>query len=166
MPPEGYEVLTIYFRKEEVVELNKIIEAARALKMTKAAYAREMIRRGMEIPTTPQIDFSAAHEDREEIIKLRRELRDKTAAFEKLETELFTLKNSLFLEPVRGKAQFPTELLELLQNGRTWRSQEIMESLHIDTKNIEALQILANQLHTLQDLHLVEEGPKGWRWIG
>jgi hypothetical protein len=41
-----------------------------------------------------------------------------------------------------------------------------MKQLGIDARNIDAVTILVKQLHALQDLKIVEEGTKGWRWIG
>jgi hypothetical protein len=40
-----------------------------------------------------------------------------------------------------------------------------MKELKIDQKNIDAIKVLAGQLHALQDLHLVVEGTKGWVWV-
>jgi hypothetical protein len=56
-------------------------------------------------------------------------------------------------------------LIDLLRDGHVWRSSEIMAALGIDSKNIDALRVLAGQLHALQDLHMIEETAKGWRWI-
>jgi hypothetical protein len=40
-----------------------------------------------------------------------------------------------------------------------------MAALNIDPKNIDALKVLAGQLHALQDLKMIEETVKGWKWI-
>ena len=50
--------------------------------------------------------------------------------------------------------------------ARVWRTDDIMLALNIDSKNIDALKALAGQLHALQDLKLLTETSKGWRWTG
>ena len=128
-----------------------------------------MIRKGVELQNAVP-DFQHLKESaqgKEELARLRRELKDKTAMVEKLETEIFTLKHSLFLQPVpSGKGELSSTLVTLLQDGHVWRPNDIMRELDIDPKNIDAIKVLAGQLHALQDLRLVEEGPKGWKWIG
>jgi hypothetical protein len=103
---------------------------------------------------------------REALAMARRSLKDSEAARLKLETELFALKGSLFLQPVpEGRGSLSSELVELLRDGRVWRSVEIMAALGIDSKNIDALKVLAGQLHALSDLKMIEETATGWKWI-
>jgi len=168
MPPKGFEnrFLTIYFPTAK--EVKDIKDAAGKTGMHHAHFMREMIRKGMEAQKPPDID--AIHNTAElkgEVAVLRRELKDKAAYIEKLETELFTLKHNLFLQPTpAGTGQRSVELVELLQDGRVWRTDDIMLAMNIDSKNIDALKALAGQLHALQDLKLVVETSKGWRWVG
>ncbi len=169
MPPERYEgqTLTIYFPTKEEYDL--ILKRAEKAQIKHSHFAREMIRLGME-QSSREPDINLLHESaksREELTGLRQDLKDKNATIEKLQTELFALKQSLFLQPMpTGQGQLSSELVDLLQDGRTWRSNDIMAALHIDSKNIDAIKVLAGQLHALQDLRLVVEGPKGWRWVG
>jgi hypothetical protein len=161
MPPERYrgQTLTIYFTNSE--EYNRIVESAKDTKVS--LYAREMIRRGMDLPTAPS---TGLQDSREELALARKELREKDARIKQLETDLFTLKNSLFLQPVvEGRGSLSSELVDLLQDGHTWRPTEIMARLGIDAKNIDAITTLAGQLHALQDLKMVEETTNGWRWF-
>lgn len=168
MPPLKYadRTLTIYFPSKQ--EFEEVADAATKAKIPFSHFAREMILRGMERQTAPQPDLlRETSQDREELSRLRRALKDSAAARQKLETEIFTLRSSLFLQPIpEGQGKLSSELVELLQDGYVWRANDIMQELGIDPKNIDALKVLAGQLHALQDLKLVEEGPKGWRWIG
>jgi hypothetical protein len=167
MPPKGFEnrFLTIYFPTAE--EVNDIKDAAEKAGLHHAHFMREMIRKGMEAQKLPDID--AIHNTTElkgEVAVLRRELKDKAAYIEKLETEIFNLKHSLFLQPIPTGVGRSVELVELLQDRRVWRTDDIMLALNIDSKNIDALKALAGQLHALQDLKLLTETSKGWRWVG
>lgn len=169
MPPEKYadRTLTIYFPSKE--EFREVQEAALAARLGVSHYAREMIRRGREAtPIAPDTGLLQENsQNRVDLAKLKRELREKNGLIEKLETQLFVLKQSLFLQPVpMGPGKFSSDLVQLLQSGGTWRSNDIMKHLGIDVANVEAIKVLAGQLHALQDLKLVVEGPKGWKWVG
>ncbi|MHC1687954.1 MAG: hypothetical protein AB9879_09645 [Methanothrix sp.] len=167
MPPEGFKdrTLTIYFDSKK--ELNDLVEAASKAKLSNSQFAQEMIRRGMAQPTTPDTTLiEESTRAREELTKLRHELKDKSAAMEKMETELFALRHSVFAnERLAGELAFSHDLVEFLQDGRIRRSDEIMKALQIDSKNIDAIKILSGQLRALRHLKLIEEGPRGWKWI-
>ena len=168
MPDKKYEgrVLTIYFPTR--TELQEIQASADSIHAKHSHFAREMIARGMELQTAPRPDLlQESAQAREELSRLRRSLADSEALRQKLETELFAAKHSLFLQPApTGQGTLSSALVELLQDGHTWQSHEIMKELGIDPKNIDAIKVLAGQLHALQDLHMVVEGTKGWRWTG
>lgn len=163
MPDAKYSgrILTIYFPTAK--ELEKLQDAALASRIPYAHFALEMIRRGMDLPSVPSIDLQ---DIREELTAARKELREKDARIKRLETDLFTAKNSLLLQTIpEGRGSLSTELVELLQDGHTWRPAEIMARLGIDAKNIDAITVLAGQLRTLQDFKMIEEKPNGWKWI-
>ena len=164
MPDAKYSgrILTIYFPTAK--ELKKLQDAALASRMPHAHFALEMIRRGMDMPTTPSAGLQDA---REELARIQKELKEKNARITQLETDLFTARHSLFLQPIpTGRGKLSSDLVDLLQDGHTWRPDEIMRRLGIDPRNIDAITALAGQLHALQDLKLVAEGNNGWRWIG
>ena len=145
MPPKGFEnrFLTIYFPTSKEVE--DIKDAAEKAGLQHAHFMREMIRNGMEFSQEPDLSpLIESQKDREEVARLTRELKDKAAYIEKLETDIFNLKHNLFLQssPV-GVGQRSVELVELLQDGRVWRTDDIMAALNIDSKNIDALKALA-----------------------
>lgn len=149
---------------EDIVRWSK---DAKKSKISISRYIYEMVEKARDIPLAPRTDvIKESAQAREELSRLRRSLADSEAIRQKLETEIFNLKHSLFLQPApTGQGTLSSELVELLQDGHTWPSHEIMKELHIDQKNIDAIKILAGQLHALQDLHLVVEGTKGWRWV-
>jgi len=136
--------------------------------MPMSAFCKEMIRRGMNQPIMPAPGLlEESRQAKEEAVQLRKELKEKTITVKRLETELFGLKHEIFQHPERdGNLSFSSELIEILQRGKMMLPGEIMKALDIDPKNIDAIQALAGQLHALQDLRLVEERPKGWKWIG
>lgn len=168
MPPERYkgQTLTIYFPdRTEYLEIKK---AALSAEIKESHYAREMIRTGMQSQQVrPNTEFlKEAAQSREALALARRALKDSEAARLKLETEIFALKGSLFLQPVpEGRSSLSSELIELLQEDRVWRSVELMNALNIDQKNIDAIKVLGGQLRALADLKMVEETAKGWKWI-
>jgi hypothetical protein len=128
-----------------------------------SAYIYEMVEKARAAPPTSTIPETT--KDREELIRLRRELSDAETARTALETELFTLRGALFMAPEKdGALAFSSELIDLLQDGRVWRGTEIMAALHIDQKNIDAIKALSGQLDALAKLKMVEETAKGWRW--
>ncbi len=136
--------------------------------MPLAHWIRETVDIHLAEEGAPRLDLlREADATREEVAKLRSENREKTALLEKMETELFALKHSAFAShSLDGELILHSNLIDLLQDGKTRRSDEIMKVLQIDAKNIDAIKALAGQLHALQDLKLVAEGPKGWKWIG
>jgi len=167
MPDQKYEgrILTIYFPTAQ--ELKDIQAAALSARIPYAHYAREMIQKGMASNQAPDISSIRELQSSKEALSMaRRSLKDSESARLKLETELFALRGSLFLpSSPEGRGSLSSELVDLLQDGHVWRSSEIMGAMGIDAKNIDALKVLAGQLHALQDLKMIEETAKGWKWI-
>jgi len=121
----------------------------------------------MAQPTAPRNDPEELARTKEELSKLRRELKEKNALLEKKESEIFALRHQGFAtDRLVGKLEFSNDLIEFLQTGKTYQPNDIMKALGIDAKNIDAIKTLAGQLHALQDLKLVEENQRGWKWIG
>lgn len=167
MPPAGYEgrALMIYFSSKK--ELNDLIDAASKARVSSSMFAQEMIRLGMDQPKSPRGDPEGSAQAREEISRLRRELKEKNALMEKMESEIFALRHQGFAtDRLVGQLDLSNDLIEFLQTGKTYRSNEIMKALGIDAKNIDAIKALAGQLHALEDLKLLEESQRGWKWVG
>jgi hypothetical protein len=54
---------------------------------------------------------------------------------------------------------------KMLSKDASQRMQKL-DILYLDSKNIDAIKVLACQLHALSDLKMIEETAKGWRWLG
>jgi hypothetical protein len=96
--------------------------------------------------------------------KLRRELERTMADLERHRTETFKLRNETFTG-LSGKAHTDRRLIEVLLKGGTWPSRELLRELDVSPVDSDAMKILIAQLNMLQDLGLIQEGVKGWRWI-
>lgn len=98
--------------------------------------------------------------------QLRRELQNSEARISDLETEIFKLRNQLFSSPMPTKlGDIDKKLMAALRSGGTWANREILQELGVDANDIEAIEIVTKQLQSLQDLKLVKESARGWRWI-
>lgn len=100
--------------------------------------------------------------------RLQRELEKSNARIKELETEIFKLKNQYFSQRSgsRGIGSFDPALLDLLKSGETWSSRALLDALGVDRSDVDAIEIVTNQLYTLLDLGLVQETTRGWRWVG
>ena len=103
---------------------------------------------------------------REENRRLRRELEGVTKDREQQRAALFKLKNEIFLkDQLVGVGEFDERLVTALKSGGSWPPREILAELQIDQRDADAIQIVTRQLQILQDLGLVQDSPRGWRWI-
>ena len=103
---------------------------------------------------------------REENRRLRRELEGVTKDREQQRAALFKLKNEIFLkDQLVGVGEFDERLVNALRSGGSWPPREILAELQIDQRDADAIQIVTRQLQVLQDLGLVQDSPRGWRWI-
>jgi len=157
---------TLYFPSEE--DLKRWQEKARAAQIPFSHWIFETVEAHLTEDSAPRIDLiRETDQSREELAKLRRDLKDKSAAIEKMETELFQLRHHSFLKPTsKDLDHYSEELITLLKTGRNWHNNDLLKALGIDPKNSDAMTIVTRQLQSLQDLKLVKEGTKGWRWIG
>ena len=104
---------------------------------------------------------------REENRRLRLELESLTREHEHQKAELFKLKNEIFAnDRLAGCGEFDRRLVNALRSGGSLPPREILAELQVDQRDADAIQIVTRQLHVLQDLGPVQEGLKGWRWIG
>ena len=164
MPSKEYSARSIVLYFPSADELQKVHAAAEKARTPYSSFCVEMIRRGMEGPIGPSPDVQALQN---ELATVKQSLAEKDAALRQMETELFTAQQAILGHPgVEGEGEFSSRLVDLLATGRVMRPAEIMRELGIDSRDIEAVQALAAQLHALQDLRLVAEGNNGWRWIG
>lgn len=145
------------------LDLDEWQDEAKKCGVSLGKYLLIMAEKGKSIDTAPRLDLiRETDQSREELVRLRRDLKDKSAAIEKLETDLFRLRHQSVIDP--GQAHWCEDLTNLLKGGRVWRGADLLNELGIDPMNTHALNIVARHLQDLQDLGLVSEGQKGWKW--
>jgi hypothetical protein len=164
MPPKGYRCKTVYLESD--AQLRRWEEAAFASQMNFNRWIRAIVEdylsrsededhdRGDEIIRSKQ----------DETIRLRKELDRLRLELQSKETELFRLKAKPLAQDV-GYMELDGRLLEILQDRCSWSNKDLLEALGVDSRDVDAISAIASLLHKLQDLGLVKEGPRGWRWI-
>ena len=107
-------------------------------------------------------------EQEEEIEKLQKDLRIKTALLERYESDLFKLTNSRFAESDmnEGDRKYSQKLIAFLKDGKVHDGYAIFLRLGVDPRDTEACKLVKNQLVSLERYGLVAETQNGWRWLG
>lgn len=108
----------------------------------------------------PRADPGLQEENR----KLREDLRLRSLALEKAETDLFRLRGAEWAEE-RGRKHLNEDLTDLLKTGSTWTASQILESLGVSPRDIDAMKIISKQLQILQAAGVITETARGWRWM-
>lgn len=116
-----------------------------------------MVERSLENPK----DFSAA----KEIQNLREENNKLKAEKEMLEIALEKERSLVFKLQAKSIGDQKLNVAEVLRRGGHWNQRELMEALHINPTDMEAMQIVRKQLEILDDSGFIEEKSKGWRWV-
>ncbi len=117
---------------------------------------------------TPRSDFiKELAETKEELQKLRSELKMKNLLLEKLEGDVYKARYDSFKEIQidEGTRPHDLELIKALRRGKPLDGYTILGELGIDPKDTEAVKLVNNQLESLRRFGLVEETADGWRWI-
>jgi hypothetical protein len=106
-------------------------------------------------------------EAKEELQKLRSELKLKNLLLEKLEGDVYKARYDSFKEVEMGERtrRHDEDLIKVLRRGKTLEGYAILKELAIDPKDTEALKLVNNQLESLRRFGLIEETAKGWRWL-
>lgn len=167
MPPEAYSGRTLTIYLDSIKDYNDLVEAAHTTGLSVAEFSKEMIRRGRETLTAstgPDLSMEL-QESRQEVARLRADLREKEAALLALRARLFAEQHKLFLADEDGRGKLSGDLLAILQRPGHHRAPDIMKELGIDPENGPAMRALAGQIRALQDMGMIEEGLTGWRWI-
>ena len=129
-------------------------------------YILEMARRGREGEAARPPDRS------EELARLREENSRLTIAanearklYDAAEGELFRLRHSSYAAASNNLQEPSGRLVDALQAAvRPMSNQELLRSLNVDVRDIDAMKALLGQLQALRDFGLLEETPMGWRW--
>jgi septation ring formation regulator EzrA len=156
----------IYFPSEEFLERWK--QQARTAKMPLSKWIFETVESRLAEATINVGEIAKDQEAlRDQNRALRKELENARAELERQKTEMFKLKHEALLQPVPcGFIQLSEKIVDALKGGGTWSSRELLKELDVSPNDIEAIQITTRQLQTLQDFGLIQEGARGWRWVG
>jgi hypothetical protein len=104
---------------------------------------------------------------RDELRQVRSELKLKSELLRRYEDENYKLRFADFesVNPQSGSRKFDVELIKLLKgNKKTLHSSDILDALGIDSRDMEAVKLIRNQLESLLSFGLVTENSSGWRW--
>ncbi len=106
-------------------------------------------------------------EAKEEVQKLRSELKMKNLLLEKLEADVYKARYANFQEVQMGDGtrRHDEELIKVLRRGKAMEGYAILNDLGINPSDTEAVKLVNNQLESLRRFGLVEETDRGWRWI-
>ena len=117
---------------------------------------------------TPRSDFiKELAEAKEELQKLRSELKLKNLLLEKLEGEVYKARYDSFKEVEMGEGtrRHDEDLIKVLRRRKSMEGYAILKELGVDPRDTEAVKLVNNQLESLRRFGLVEETGTGWRWI-
>jgi hypothetical protein len=117
---------------------------------------------------TPKLDFvKELAETKEELQKLRSELKLKNLLLEKLEGEVYKARYDSFKEVELGEGtrRHDEELIKVLRRRKSMEGYAILKELGVDPRDTEAVKLVNNQFESLRRFGLVEETGTGWRWI-
>jgi hypothetical protein len=117
---------------------------------------------------TPRSDMvKELAELKEEVQKLRSELKMKTLLLEKLEADVYKARYASFQEVQMGEGtrRHDQELINILRCGKALEGYSILKELGIDPAETEAVKLVNNQLESLRRFGLVEETANGWKWM-
>jgi hypothetical protein len=106
-------------------------------------------------------------EAKEEVQKLRSELKMKNLLLEKLESDVYKARYANFQEVQMGDGtrRHDEELIKVLKRGKAMEGYAILNDLGINPSDTEAVKLVNNQLESLRRFGLVEETANGWRWV-
>ena len=104
---------------------------------------------------------------KEEVQKLRSELKMKNLLLEKLEADVYKARYANFQDVQMGEGtrRHDEELIKVLRRGKALEGYTILSDLGVNPNDSEAVKLVNNQLESLRRFGLVEETDRGWRWI-
>jgi len=106
-------------------------------------------------------------EAKEEVQKLRSELKMKNLLLEKFEVDAYKARYASFAEVnmAEGERRHDEELISILKRKKTLDGNAILKELGIDPRESESVKLVGNQLESLRRFGLIKETAGGWRWI-
>jgi hypothetical protein len=163
--PEQVQYL-IYPPSKELIEEWRAASKERGTSLNN--YIIEMVEKSRHLENNnPRPDLSRENSElKEENRKLRDDLRIKELILEKYESELYKVRYGTFSDlDKQGQRGFDEKLVVALKRGRMMSDRDIYSELGIDPRDAEAVRLVSNQLKGLLRYGLIEETPRGWRWI-
>jgi len=104
---------------------------------------------------------------RDEVRKLRDDLKLKNIIIDRYESELTRYRNATFLEGgFEGAREYNKELIAILKQKTVIDSYRLLEELGIDPREADLVKAISTQLDNLEDFGLVVSTSRGWRWKG
>ncbi len=168
--------LYIYLPSIEMVEEWKRLAYKEKLSISK------FITENVENSLKQREDYSKEHgyTSKAELVKQIKELKKESSnlkkenevlkkAYERLDDELKRYRMEPFLEEeFRGVRGYEEKVIGLFKSseGKTVRSDEILESIGVNPREREAVKATNRQLESLERYGLLEVVPGGWRWKG
>ena len=116
----------------------------------------------------PRSDFiRELAEAKEELQKLRSELKMKNLLLEKLEVEVYKARYDSLeeVEMGEGNRRHDEDLVKVLRRGKPVDGYTILKELGVDPRDTEATKLVNNQLESLRRFSLIEETSNGWKRI-
>lgn len=104
---------------------------------------------------------------RDEIRKLREEVKLKSIVLDKYENELKRYRSAAFVEEgFEGAREYSSQLIDTLKRGNVIDSYRLLEELGIDPRDSDLVKAVSIQLENLEAYGLVSSSQRGWRWVG
>lgn len=155
--------VTVYASSD--LEREEWLQEAKAAGVNLSKWICEMIYRTKNAPKRSS-QISDSTDLQAELTRLHQKLEIKDLLLERQQTELVKLRDKVFLrEKLSGVVKFDNALIKLLKRRQVLNSDKILSALYINPSDSDATKIIMKQLQELQAFGLVEEGPRGWRWI-
>ena len=164
MPPNdfGQRCHMIYFPTKEKLDSWKALAHEAKLPLSKWIIA--IVEESLESPSDEQPASQDIQSLRKENIRLRKEKEILQKSLSERETELFKLRYGPAMNSRVGRLELDSRLIALLQDGCVWTRQDILEALEVDSRDVEALQTITALMQRLDEVGVVVEGARGWKW--
>ncbi len=140
---------------------------AKKSKMTFTSWIYEMVEGRLAEESEPVREIADQNTSlQSENHRLRNDLEKNEARLRDLETQIFKLQQAVFLHDQPGQENYSKKLIQVLRSGSIWPNRDLLAELNVNPDDATAIQIVTNQLQSLQDFGLVKESVRGWKWIG
>ena len=103
---------------------------------------------------------------RNENVELQKNVDMLNMLVERYENQLQKYRNKTFIEndKFEGVREYQQNLINLFKQRTSVAEDEVIDLLHIDSKDVETLKAISKQIDLLQDFGVIEKIRGGWRW--